>query len=71
MKNPDLYGLSLASRLCSIVNDHALSSVDTVLADYLLDHYHELDALKPKPARFPAAAFTASASSWGMPTSAI
>ena len=45
MKNPDLYGLSLASRLCSIVNDHALSSVDTVLADYLLDHYHELDAL--------------------------
>lgn len=45
MKNPGLFGLSLASRLCLMVNDHSLSSVDTVLADYLLDHYHELDSL--------------------------
>ena len=39
------FGLSLASRLCSIVNDSPATSVETVLAEYLLQHYNMLDTL--------------------------
>ena len=39
------FGLSLASRLCSIVNDSPATSVETVLAEYLLLHYNMLDTL--------------------------
>lgn len=39
------FGLSLASRLCSIVNDSPATSVDYVLSEYLLQHYNTLDTL--------------------------
>lgn len=42
---PFSFGLSLISRLCALVNDSSPSSVDYVLADYLLQHYNNLDSL--------------------------
>ncbi|MFR0978691.1 MAG: hypothetical protein ACLSFJ_04385 [Holdemania filiformis] len=58
------FGLSLASRLCSIVNDSPATSVETVLAEYLLQHYNMLDTLNiyqfAKP-RVPAAVSISSA----------
>ncbi len=44
-KKANSFGLRLASRLCSIVNDSPSASVEVVLAEYLLQHYNTLGTL--------------------------
>ena len=68
------FGLSLASRLCSIVNDSPATSVETVLAEYLLQHYNTLDTLNiyqfAEACRVPAAVSIGSAGKSATPISA-
>lgn len=67
-KKANSFGLRLASRLCSIVNDSPSASVEVVLAEYLLKHYNTLGTLNIysslKIAMFPAAVSIVSAASW-------